>query len=372
MLEFLSLKKEAFGLDISDLSLKIVKLKKKRKIINLDCFFTTQLPEEIIEGGEIKDEDKLIDLIKQVIKKMGWKKLKTKYVVASLPEEKSFLQVIQMPPMLEEDLKSAIRFEAENYIPLPVDQVYLDFQVISSPRPDSKKQEVLIAALPKKIVDPYLSVLKKSGLEPIAFEVESQAISRALINQEKVNYPVLIVDLGATRTSFIFYFSGFVRFTSSIPISGNNFTEIIAKNLKISWEKAEELKKMQGLGEKIEIEFKAETVKVKKERGGLFEILIPPLVDLVQQIKHCLDFYETHISSSFFSSEQKQIKKIILCGGGANLKGLLEFLNLELKIPVELGSPWVNISEKALLGLEDSLKLTCAIGLALRGISEYD
>lgn len=369
MKRFLYLKKETFGLDISDLSLKFVKLKKRKNLIHLDFVLQEKISPGIIENGEIKNEEELVRAIKESVKKIGKKRLKTKYVVVSLPEEKSFLQVIQMPIMSEEDLKSAVFFEAENYIPLPTDQVYLDFQVISC-QPELKKQEILLAALPKKIVDLYLYVLKSADLEPIAFEIESQAICRSLIKGGKSPFPILIVDLGATRTSFIIFFKDSVRFTSSIPISANGFTEIIAKNLNISLEEAEGLKRKYGLGEKIEIEFKKEKTRIRKERGGLFEILIPPLVDLVQQIKKCIDFYETHSLSENPNLKENKIKKIILSGGGSNLKGLLEFLNLELKVPVELGSPWVNISEKALLGLEDSLSLACAIGLALREIND--
>lgn len=369
-MEFLSLKPETFGLDISDLSLKIVKLKKKKKKISLVSFGQTEIEPGVIENGEIKKEEKLVEILKEAIKKVKGEKLKTKYLVASLPEEKAFLQVIQMPPMSEEDLKSAVLFEAENYIPLSIDQVYLDCQIVPSFIKSSEKIEVLIAALPKKIVDSYLSVLKKANLKPVAFEIESQAIARALIEKETTTYPVLIIDFGATRTSLIIFAGKSVRFTCSIPISGNNFNELIAKNLNVSPSDAEQLKKKYGLEQKIEIKLKEQTIK--KEKGEIFEALIPALVDFVQQIKKYLDFYETHSQISDSSLKEKKIKKIILCGGEANLKGLPEFLSLELKIPVELGNPWINIKledkEKLKMSLAESLIFTTAIGLAQREI----
>ncbi len=364
-MELFSLKKEAFGLDISDLSFKILKLKKKKNKILLENFGNFEIEPGIIEGGEIKNEKKLAEILKEGIKKT---KLKTPYVVASLPEEKSFLQVIQMPPMSEEDLKSAILFEAENYIPLPVDQVYLDCEIVKPLFDHQKKLDVLLAACPKNIVNSYLKVLKEAKLKPIAFEIESQAIVRALIEKGKSLFPVLIVDLGATRTSFIIFAERSVRFTCSIPISSNLFTEIIAKNLKIPLKEAEELKRKYGLGEKIEFKFEDEKLLLERKRGGIFEILVPVLVDLAQQIKKYFDYYESHSLTTGLPKDGKKIRKVILSGGGANLKGLKEFLEIELKIPVEIGNPWINISEKEQMQKEESLAFVTAIGLAQRAI----
>ena len=362
MLGFLTLKPEAFGLDISDLSLKFLMLRKKRKIFSVVSFGEAEIEPGIIEQGEIKDEEKLAKIVKEATKKV-----KTKYVVASLPEEKAFLQVIKMPMISEEELKSAILFEAENYIPLSVNEVYLDCEVVPPVYNHLKHLDVLLAAIPKKTVDPYLRVLKNANLKPIAFEIESLAIARALIKSQTTQYPVLIIDLGATRTSFIIFAGKSVRFTSSIPVSGIHFTELIAKNLKISFEEAEKLKIKQGLGERLKIKL-GEKLTFEKIRGKIFEILIPALVDLVQQIKKYIDYYHTHAYLSGLPPNGKKIKKIILSGGGANLKGLKEFLELELKIPVEIGNPWVNIGEVKNFPKEKSLGFTTAIGLALRGI----
>jgi len=362
MVQFPTLKIEAFGLDISDLSLKFLMLKKRGKKFSIVSFGESQIEPRIIEGGEVKDEEKLAKIIKEATKKV-----KTKYVVACLPEEKAFLQVIKMPIMSEEDLKSAIVFEAENYIPLPVNEVYLDCEVVPPVYNHLKHLDVLLAAIPKKIVDPYLRVLKKAGLKPVAFEIESLAIARALIKDQMTTYPVLIIDLGATRSSFIIFAGKSVRFTTSIPVSGIHFTELIAKNLKISFEKAEKLKIIHGLKEGLKIKL-GEKTTLEKVKGKIFEALIPALVDLVQQIKKYIDYYQAHAYLSGLPSNGKRIHKVILSGGGANLKGLKEFLELELKIPVEIGNPWINVGEIKNFPKEKSLSFTTAIGLALRGI----
>ena len=375
MLELLTLKPEAFGLDISDLSLKIIKLKKRGKFLTLASFLEEKIEPGIIKGGEIRDEKRLAEIIKEAIKKVREEKLKTNYVVASLPEEKAYLEVIQMPKVPEEDLKSAVIYEAENYIPLPIEDVYLDSQIVPPALNHLDHLDILIAALPKKTVDPYLSALKLAGLQPLVFEIESQAIARSLIKNEMATSPHLLIDLGATRTGFIIFSGKSLRFTSSIPVSSGNFTEIISKNLGVSFTEAEKLKIKYGLEEKTKLKFENGKASLKKDRGKIFEALIPALVDLIQQIRRYLDYYQTHASHEHLPPNGKGVSKIFLCGGGANLKGLPDLLSLELKLPVELGNPWINIlpegkREAGELSFEESLKYTTALGLALRGIKE--
>jgi type IV pilus assembly protein PilM len=375
MLDFLTLKPEAFGLDISDLSLKIIKLKKRRRVLSLASYGKEEIEPGLIKGGEIKNEKKLAEIIKEAIKKVRGKKLKTNYVVASLPEEKAFLQVIQMPKIPEEDLKSAVIYEAENYIPIPIEEVYLDYQIVPPVYDHLDHLDVLIAALPKKTVDPYLSALKLAGLQPKVLEIESLAIARALIKNGMTTQPILLIDLGATRTSFIIFSGRSLRFTTSIPVSSTSFSEIISKNLRVTLAEAERLKIKYGLEEKIKIKIGDEKTNLKKEKGKIFEALVPALVDLIQQIKKYLDYYQTHASHEHLPPDGKGVSKILLCGGGANLKGLPELLSLKLKIPVEIGNPWVNIlaegkKEVAELSFEESLKYATALGLALRGMRE--
>lgn len=377
-MDFLTLKPEAFGLDISDLSLKIVKLKKKRTNFALASFAEEKIEPGIIKEGEIKDEEKLAKIIKQAIKKVKGEKLKTKYVVASLPEEKAFLQVIQMPRLPEEDLKSAVIYEAENYIPLPVEEVYLDSQVVHPLCNHLDHFDVLIAALPRKTVEPYLGCLKKAGLIPQVLEIESLAIARALVKNELSPFPVLLIDLGTVKTSLIIFSGYSLRFTSSIPLSSQSFSEAISKALGTDLKEAEILKIKYGLEGAKKIKLKEKTGDSKFEREiikdrRIFDALIPALTDLSEQIKKYIEYYQTHTSHEHLPPNGKGVAKILLSGGGANLKGLADFLSLELKIPAELGNPWTNILPEPLkevpeLPFEESLKYTTALGLALRGI----
>jgi len=378
MLEFLTLKPETFGLDISDLSLKIIKLKKKREFLGLTSFGEKTIPEGIIEGGEIRDTEALAKIIKEAINKVKGEKIKTKQVIASLPEEKAFLQVIQLPKMTKEELEKAIPFEAENYIPLPIEDVYLDFQIVHPLYDHLDHLDVLIAALPKKTIDPYVVTIKKAGLTPVVLEIESQAISRALVKNEISSFPLIVIDLGATRTSFIIFSGYSLRFTSSIPVSSKKFTEAISKAININFLAAEKLKRKYGLETREMIYLKKKPGEVKFEKEivedkKIFNALIPPVIDLVEQIKKHLSYYQTHaVHEHLLPNGQGLVKKILLCGGGANLKGLADILSLELKIPVEMGNPWINILPEPLkevpeLPYEVSLSYSTALGLALRG-----
>jgi len=359
MLNFLDLKPEAFGLDISDLSLKILKLKKKKNFLSLASFGEDEIKPEIIEGGEIKNVEALGKIIKEAVSKIKGEKIKTKYVVCSLPEEKAFLQIIQMPMMKEEELKKAIYFEAENYIPLPMEEVYLDYQIVKPVINHLDHFDVLIIAMPKKVIDPYVLALKKAGLIPKILEIESQAIARALVRNGVSPSSLLLIDLGATRSSFIIFSGYSLRFTSSISVSSQKFSDAIAKNLKIDLNEAEKLKIKSGL----------------KEGEKIFEILSPLLKNLIKEIKICLFYYHTHIHHEHLPLDSKEVEKIFLCGGGANLKNLANFLSFELRTPVELSNPWSNILPEPLkevpeLSYEKSLSYATALGLALRGIKE--
>jgi len=317
MLEFFTLKPETFGLDVSDLSLKMIKLKKKSDSLSLASFCEAEISPGMIESGEIKDEDGLADAIKEALRKTNKEKLRTRYVIASLPEEKAFIRVIQMPAMEEKELKKAVYFEAENYVPLPLDKVYLDSQAIPRSDKKSERSAVLIAALPKEIVDSYLSVFRKAGLKPLAFEVESQAIARALVKRGREDCSALLIDLGAVRTGLSFFSGNSLRFTSSVPALSDSFSKD----------------------------------------------------ELAEQIKKHLDYYRTR--------ETEPINEALLCGGKANLKDLPEFLSRELKIRASLGNPWINILPETLkeipeISFEESLKYATALGLALYDKSTAD
>lgn len=365
-MNFLSLKPESFGLDISDLSLKIAKLKKKGNYFKLVSWGETMLEQGIIEEGEIKNKEALVKSIREAISKVSGEKIRTKNVVVSLPEKKAFFQVIQLPKMAEEELKTAVLFEAENYIPLPMEKVYLDFQTVVPLFNHLDHLDILLGAAPKETVDPYLFCLKEAGLAPRIFEVESQAISRALIKNDISFSTVFIIDFGKSRSSFIIFSGCCLRFTASIPISSFHLTKAISQSMEIDLDEAEKLKIKYGL------QTLGREAKDKKSKE-VFEAMIPSLSVLVDQIKKYINYYQTHSPHEHLLPGSKEVGNIIICGRGANLKGLIDFLSAELKMPVALGNPWINILPEPLkeipeMTFKESLGYTSALGLALRGI----
>jgi len=362
MLKFLNLKPEIFAVDINDLALRVVKLKKKRKGFRLVSFKEVEIKTGIVKEGVIQDKEALAKIIKSATSTVVGEKLNTKYVIISLPEEKSFSQVIRMPNMTDEELVSAVPFEAENYIPLTIDKVYLDFQTINPHKNGLDHLDLLINVMPKPIVDSYVSSFKIAGLVPCILEIESHAIVRALVKNQENTLPTIFIDFGQTKTSFIIFSGNYIRFTSSITISSQQLTNTISNDLGISFKAAEELKTKYGLTKSVE------------KKYSIADIINPILHDLVVQIKKYISFYQGHGSHEYFSSDSK-IQKIILCGGGSNLKGLPNFLAEELKISVEIGNPLINIlpqkrSAPQIISQQKALSFTTVLGLALRGASE--
>lgn len=362
-MKIFNLEPESFGIDFSDLRLRVVNLKKKGRFFDLDSWNEVDIPGGVIVNGEIKDQEKLVLVIKKAVDGVRGRKIKIKRVVASLPENKAFLQVIKIPEMDSEELETAIPFEAENYIPLAIDQMYLDYEVISSR--DGNNLDVLIGAMPKTVVDPYVSCIKRAGFIPTALEVECQSITRALIKNQVSPFPVLIIDFGRSTTSFIVFSGHSLRFTSSVDISSQELNRAIADNLKVDLKKAEELKLKYGL----------EVSNKNKVSKDVVRAMVPLLADFIKQVKKHINYYHTHANHIPVSSSGGEIKKVLLCGKGSNLKGLPNFIFSELKIPTDLANPWVNIfshSNKKVpeIPFKDSLGYTTALGLALRGIKK--
>ena len=341
----------SFGLDISDFSIKLAFLKKKGKGLVLSSFGEKRIPKGIIEKAEIKDSEKLSFLINQLLKEAKGEKIDTKYVVASLPEEKAFVRIIKLPKMSKKEVKGAIKWELEANIPLSISDVYYDWKII--PCNDPLNVYVLTVAMKKDIVDKYFQTLLRSGLSPIALEVESVALVRALIKNYHSFHPIIILDIGISGTGLTIFSGETICFTSHIPVSGMDLNNAIAKELNVDFEKAVDLKIEIGLDEK----------KDKRVAKALKKVVDK----LADQVYHYISYYRSYGQKYI---PDGGISKILLCGGDSLLIGLPEYLSFKLKIPTELGNPWVNILTSGIsyipeLPYKKSLAYTTALGLAL-------
>lgn len=368
MTNFFSKQENAFGLDVTGNSFKLFQLKRAGKYVSVSGYSDVSMPRGLVINDIIADAKTFIYLLKQAVERAQYGKFTGNMVLASLPESKSFVRVISLPFMSDSEIETAVPVEAESFIPLPIDQVYLDWQKLGV-RPvkpsaggiavqsfdgmKGDKQDILIIASPKDFVDKYLKILEDAGLTVKALEVESQSCQRSLIS--RILKPTcLIVDLDAFRTSLIMVEEGNLQFTSSIPIAGNTFTEAVARSLGISSQKAEMIKRKVGIANTAEY-------------PNIKTAMLPVLNNLTAEIKNIIKFHVEH--------SQSKVEKIILAGGSAKLKNLAENLSPELSqdgISVEPGNPWVNLPEIENPPFDqlDSLSFATAIGLAIRGITE--
>ncbi|MBI2647728.1 MAG: pilus assembly protein PilM [Candidatus Wildermuthbacteria bacterium] len=323
MREFLPLVPRSFGLDFSDRSLKLCLLDTKGR--NAISFGEVDVPQGIVENGEVKNAAELGRAIREGVRTAHGATL-PRYCVGALPDEKAFVQVVQLPVMPSvgrKEIRSAIAFQAETYIPYPIDTVYFDFEVLPFLGVRVDHSDVLIAAIPRAVVEPYMEAARIAGITFSLLELESFSLCRALIRGGFSPVPVLVLDIGATRTGFVVFFGSSVRFTASIGVS------------------AESCKTASGLS------------------------------DLVKHVKRYLLYYNAHAPHVHAKGSGGDIDTMIVCGGGSMVKGIAPALSSELDIAVRVGDPWVNIHwprtrEIPPVSREESLRYAVALGLALK------
>lgn len=333
------------GIDIAPSSVKIVQLFHSKGKPIIKAYSQMTLPKGVMVEDSIMDSQTLSFVIKQAIDKPKFGNFSGVRVVASLPEAKSFVRVIHLPHMADSEVDHAIPFEAESYIPIPIEQVYLDWEKLDEV---NNRMAILLIATPKENADKFLSAFDKMRFTPQALEVESQSVGRALV--ELGSTPsFLVADINDHKTNLVMVDNGKLLFTSSIPFGGNQFSDALSKQLGVPIEKAENIKIKTGLAN-------------TPEYPNIKLAMLPVIKNLASEIKNVLAFQNEHF--------QIKIEKVILSGGGSRLKNIQENLQFEFDgtgIQVELANPLVNIDASASkMSQDEALDYTTAIGLALR------
>lgn len=331
-----------FGLDISDFSIEVMEIKSGLWKPKLVSYGRQKLEPGVIENGVIYKKDKLAESVKKALDTAFPKKIKSDNCVLSLPESKVFTYIFNLPLGLNSNqIKRVLKYEVEKVIPLSFDKIYFDFLVVSKNRKEFL-QEVFFVGASKKIVNDFYEVLKKLRIHPLAFDMESTALARSLIERYNKSVGVVIVDIGARTTILSIFDQGGIRLTFNFPIAGNEFTESLAKELKISLKEAEILKKTKGLNSK----------QVSK-------ILKPQIQLIVEEIRKLIKYYKIH-------SENK-IEEIILAGGSSLLEGLDKYLADSLDLEVKIGNPLLKVKDSSgLTEKKNSILFATVLGLALR------
>ena len=334
------------GLDIGSTSIKAVCL--EDKIIKSYSF--EAIPEGVITNGNIVNEKMLTEKIKKIVKNAKPDRIKTKKARFSISESKSFLRLISIPEMNQEEIEETVKWEIEANIPLPVEQVYYDWKKIEDVFPDNGKVKILVLATAKKVVDQLLNIVDNAGLETVGVESESTSLVRSLLNKKNDNKTVLIVDLGRNKTTFVFAVKGVPCFTSSIPVSEQMMIGQIAKAFNISDEKARKIEEQNGMGTFFEDKY-------------LFSSISPVLENLVSEIEKTINFY---LDGLRYSSS---VDKIIVCGKLSGEKNIVTYLSKKLKKEIEVGDilAGLNSDRKIVPIIEKgvALQYATAIGLAL-------
>lgn len=339
-----------FGLDIGSSSLKLVELRGDRnKTRSLQLFAASQLS-RTVDIPTASDED-LKDLATVVKEFVDSYLLLSKKVVVALPESQIFTRVVNFPKMTEKELSGAIPFEAQQYVPIPLSEVSLDYQIIESLSSTDNQMEVLIIAAPKTLVVKYLKVLKDASLEVIGLETETIAVARSLISDPRIP-TTLIVNIGALTTDLSVVSAQAVRFTRSIATGGTALARAISQTLGFDLAQSEEYKKTYG--------FDATQLE-----GKVMQAIKPIFDVVVDEIKRSTAYYNTR-------HKDDNVKRIVICGGTASIPGTVVYLASSLDLEVELGNPWSRIgvpskfSKKELE--ENGPSFAVAVGLALKEI----
>ena len=344
---------DAFGLDIGDLSLKLVQLTKIKNWSNGDHFKikysnVIPLPPGYIVNGEIQQPEMVRKKLMQLLGKEGvGKKITSPWVVADLPEPQTFLTSIEFNLLPEQITREDVEYQCKKHLPFDLEEAYIDYQIIDT-KNNPLTTRILIGAVPKKISDAYTYLLESAGLQPLALEIEALALARALADDSVLGAHA-ILDLGATRSAIIIYDKGGVRFSTSINFSGELITTALQQELKLEYKQADDLKIKNGLN-------------YDKECPRYLKIVDELVNNLIADIKKILTYYQNHYS---FTAE---IEQISLCGGMTEMQNLHATISRRLKIRCVPGTAWSNIKQES---INDNLKkngltLVSATGLAMR------
>lgn len=333
------------GIDIGTKAIKIVELEKSANAFKL-------LASGIV-GYSGTTVDKMIDdkeyaplgaVIKRLHAEAG---VSSKDVVISIPEPLVFTRTIKFPLLTDAEIASAVKWESEQYIPIPVTEAIIQHTILArNEKATPPEVLVLLVAAPRIVVEKYVKVVEAAGLNPTAVETELVALTRALAPTGRT---VLLVDLGAGSTDIAIAKDALLSFSRSIPLAGEAFTRAVSQALGVTPVQAEEYKKTYGLaGGQLE--------------GKVKGALDPVLRMVVDEIKKAVNYYQTEEKGSSPDA-------IVISGGTSGMPEIISILSSLLKLEVMVGNPF----SKVAVDPETAKKLapyaplySVAVGLAMR------
>jgi len=358
-------KNQLVGLDIGSHAIKLAEIEDTKKGKILKNFGIIGLPQDAIVEGAIKEMEIVSSAIKTLFKNL---KVKNKNVVTSISGYSVIVKKISIQKRGEAELDATIQDEAEQFIPFDINDVNLDYEILSLPdepgeekKEDSEKgdkglMDVMLVAAKKDIVEDYVSLLHLTGLSPAILDVDAFALQNAFeLSAENISGCYALVNVGAEELGINATKNGISIFTRDSSYGGYQINEAIMSKFDVSYEEAEKIK--LG-GTKID----------HKDKGALEEVFSSVISGWVNEIKRALDFLAT-------TYPDETIEKIVISGGSCRIPGFQKHLELETEIPVVELNPFGNlqVNDK----MFDPKYLTymapqaaIAVGLALRSVGD--
>ncbi len=341
------------GIDISSTSCKLIELGKVGSRYRVESYAVEPLPQEAMADRDIRDPEVVGEALKRVISRSG---TNVKHVAVSVAGSSVITKIIQMDKDLSEDeMESQIEVEADQYIPYPLEEVALDFQILGESEKVPDKVDVLLAASRSENVYSRVDALELAGLTAKIVDVEAYAIERAfklLSNQlpdQGEGQIIAIADIGATNTSLSVIEDFNTIYTREQTFGGSQLTEEIQRRYGLSFEEAGMAKKQGGLPDDYEP-----------------EVLEPFKEAVIQQISRSLQFF-------YGSSQYGEVDHIVLAGGCAVIDGLEEMIEERLGTTASIANPFADMSLSSKVNAQalsaDAPSLVNCCGLALRSFS---
>lgn len=307
------------GIDFGNHSVKAVELGNVQSPTPSLLSFGSQVtPSGVINSEDSTHQQKLSDALKELYKTSG---IHNKKVVLAIPESSVFTRFIELPGLKEDEIEKAVFFEAKQYIPIPIEEVQMSYVPLGF---DEQKNahKILLVAAPVKIIEIYLNVVSKAGLEPLAIETESIAMGRAMYRSTKLPH-VVMVDFGAQSTDMSIMRDGQLVFSQSIAIGSDSMTQSLVNQFGFEYNQAEEYKRNYGM-----------TANVLENK--IYNTLKPILDAILLEVQRGVEFYKSTTMSP-------APMDYLLNGDGAMLPGLAEYLTLSLGVKSYIADPWLNI-----------------------------
>lgn len=338
------------GIEIGSNSVKAVELVKSNNVFFLKSYSTMPA----VEGGLTSDNNVDLEVLAEVLKKT-WQSLKTheRGISIAINQLAVFTRVLEMPQMSDVELASSINWEAESYIPLPVGQVRIEWQVMKryENKSGQKRMDVLLMAVPRGLVDKYYKVAELAGLELKALEPESVAIMRTMSLFKLHDSYSVIVNFGESKTDIIVCASGVISFVRSLSTGGKALTRAIETSLKLPLDQAENYKIAYGFDK-------------SKLNGAIYQILTPVFNVVLEEIRRAMAFQQNKDPSH-------PLSMLAICGAGSNLPDLNVVLSTALNLEIITLDPFLTIKPfDKTLAISSSVnqKFLVTIGLAMNDL----